>query len=99
MKELIKYTEDLLEYVEQGNKYSPFPQYDTEYVELIKSNLEKMYNKKYDEGPVSACKFCNELSIIDDDLDNGVCTKCGAVNDIIIYQDIFEFLETKHGDN
>lgn len=99
MKELIKYTKGLLEKLERANLYAPFPVYDTEYVSLTKNNLDKMYDKKYDEGAVTACKFCNELSTVVDELENTVCTRCGSVNDTITYTDIYEFLKTKNEDS
>ena len=96
MKELIKHTEDLLYFIKETNRFSPFPIYDTEYVALVEKELKgmKTHKNKYDEGAVTACKFCNNLFILVDDLENDVCTKCGAINETVTFKDIFEYLDT-----
>ena len=95
MKPLINYLEELLTYLEYTNSMSPFPQYDTEYVSLVKKQLEDMKQgiNKYDEVPVSACKYCHNLATVVDKLENDICPNCGSKNELAFYEDIFEFLK------
>lgn len=96
MINLIDYLTELLDYLEYANRMSPFPQYDTEYVKLVREGLNDMKKgkNKYDEAPVTACKYCNNLFIIVDELENDICTRCGSENELKIYKDIFEYLKT-----
>jgi hypothetical protein len=73
---------------------APFPVYDTEYVSNVKNHIKKMKEDdktNYDELPVAACEYCDSLRIKVDDLDNDYCMRCGSVNSIKIYKDIFEY--------
>ncbi len=89
-EKIIKHYEELLEYVEECNRFHVFNYYDSEYVETIKQKLKEMKAKEnYDEIPVAACKHCHSLHIIEDEDSNNVCMKCGSVNDIIIYETIY----------
>ena len=86
-----------LEHIEYYNKMSPFPLYDTEYVELVKKEIYKMEHskKEYDDLPVAACKYCKSLHIVADEIENEICMRCGSVNEIVVYKDIDEYLEKK----
>ena len=102
MNNILNYLEELLDYLEYSNNMSPFPVYDTEYVELVRKGLADLKQKhnKYDDAPVSACKYCNNLFIVVDDTENDICTRCGAVNELTIYKDIFEYLKiVEHCEN
>ena len=91
---ILQYFEQLLNHVEFYNKMSPFPVYDTEYVEEIRKSIIKMNNNEYNEIPVAACKHCNSLHIVNDDEQNDHCMRCGSINDIIIYNHIDEYTES-----
>lgn len=98
---LINYLEELLQFLEYYNKMAPFPVYDTEYVEAVRQGLKdmKQNTNKYDDAPVVACKHCNNLFIVVDEVENDVCVRCGSLNELKIYKDIFEYLEAVgHGE-
>lgn len=102
MKTLVSYLQETLEYLEYCNNMSPFPVYDTEYLEMIRKDLKRLKHKNniYDDAPVTACKYCNNLFIVVDEVENDVCMRCGALNELIIYQDIFEYLTAvEHAEN
>lgn len=75
------------------NNMAPFPPYDTEYVSEVKEVIENMEKSKinYDELPVAACKYCDELHILIDELENDICMRCGSINEITVYNNIHEF--------
>lgn len=89
----VTHLKNLLQYVEYYNEMAPFPVFDTEYVEEIKKSIKKMENNEYNGLPVAACKYCNSLHIINDDEENDVCMRCGAVNEIVIYDNIDTYFE------
>lgn len=91
MNKIIKKYEEKLKDAEYYNEMSPFPVYDTEYIQIMKKKLKQMKNDTdYDKLPVAACKYCNSLHVITDELGNDVCMKCGSINDIIMYDNIYE---------
>lgn len=80
--------------MEYYNLMAPFPVYDTEYVTLILKKIKIMENDKssdYDKEPVIACKHCKSLHILNDEINNDICMKCGSVNDTIEYTNIYEY--------
>lgn len=84
----------LLEHLEYYNRMAPFPVYDTEYVDNVRLKIKKMEeNNKtnYDDEPVVACKYCKSLHIETDELDNDVCMKCGSVNELQTFSNIYEY--------
>jgi hypothetical protein len=87
----IKYLTQVLQEMKYYNRLAPFTIYDTELVE----NLEKLImvnkpNNKYDEEPVYACMYCDELNIqIHDGVD--VCGRCGERDSAILYDTIFDY--------
>jgi hypothetical protein len=91
---MLKYLNDLLAYVEYYNNMSPFPMFDTEYVEEIKKSIIKMSNNEYNEIPVAACKHCNSLHIVNDDEQNDHCMRCGSINDIVMYNHIDDYVDS-----
>ena len=98
MNKIIKKYEKELKDAEYYNNMAPFPVYDTEYVKIMKKKLKQMKNDtEYDKLPVAACKYCKSLHIINDELSNDVCMKCGSINDIIMYDNIYE--HEKHKDS
>jgi len=82
-----------LEHMEYYNLMAPFPVYDTEHVSLIIKKIKIMENDKsnYDKEPVVACKHCKSLHILNDEIDNDICMKCGSVNDTIEYKNIYDY--------
>ena len=91
LKQLNKYLEHMLYY----NRMSPFPLFDTGDIIKLKFKIRniKMSKIDYDELPVAACKYCNNLHLMPDEVENDVCMRCGAVNDIVIYPNIHEYLK------
>lgn len=85
--------------MKSANKSSPFPIHDTEEIrglELMIEHMDKTLD--YDDIPVVACKYCKSLHIINDDLDNDICAKCGSFNEIDVYDTIINYLdETQQG--
>jgi hypothetical protein len=57
----------------------------------------------YNDIPVAACKYCDSLGLIQDDIENDICTRCGSINDINIFPNWYSYelyLENKkHDDN
>lgn len=97
---LLSYFEKRLQIMEHYNYYSPFPIFDTEYVQEVKDYIKEMneHTKEYDELPVIACKYCNSLYILNDALENDLCGRCGSVNDVKVYDNIDEYLIAKEED-
>tara|TARA_R110000772_G_scaffold54130_2_gene123598 strand:+ start:3521 stop:3835 length:315 start_codon:yes stop_codon:yes gene_type:complete len=93
----LDYLKQLLDVLEYYNRMAPFPVYDTEYVTQIKKKITLMEDKSYDydEQPVVACKHCRNLFIVVDEVENDVCMRCGAINELTVYADIVEYLNTK----
>ncbi len=93
--EKLKHLQGELKHIERVNMLAPFPLYDTEYVELVKQEISNMNddNKDYDAEPVVACKHCKELYIKVDDDSNDICMRCGSINEIVEYKDIYEYKE------
>lgn len=95
-KQKLKILKNELEHVNHSNKFTPFPVFDTEYVGLLKKEIEVVDNNKdvdYDELPVEACKHCKSLYITVDDEDNGICMRCGSVNEVVTYNNIDEYIK------
>lgn len=88
----------LHEHLSYYNEMAPFPIYDTEYVDAVKTLITKMEETKkdYEALPVAACKHCKSLHIVLDEVENDVCMRCGATNEIEIYPTIEEYLKGKH---
>jgi hypothetical protein len=97
-QKMLKQLRDLYEHLSFYNEMAPFPIYDTEYVDAVKQLIIKMEETKkdYESLPVAACKHCKSLHIVLDEVDNDVCMRCGAVNEIEIYKDIDEYLALKN---
>lgn len=80
------------------NDMAPFPVFDTEYVDVVENEINKMGDKNYDNEPVDACGTCGSLHIKSDEMGlKNVCMACGTVNDLVKYDNIFEYLETDKG--
>jgi len=96
--ERIQLLKETLKHMEYYNNLAPFPVYDTGDVLQLKEYIKIMERtpSEYDKIPVTACKHCLETFILVDELDNDICGRCGSVNEITIYKDIFEYLEMKN---
>lgn len=92
-KQILKHLRKLYKHVEYYNNMAPFPIYDTLWVMDIKTKIKEMKNTKkdYDNEPVVACRFCKSLHIESDEDDNAHCHKCGSINELIEYKNIFEY--------
>jgi hypothetical protein len=98
----LKYLKELLTKIEYCNRMVPFPIYDTEYVNEIKTmimKLEKDDDVNYDDDPVWACKYCDALVVPNcydiDDNNNERCLRCGSINETIEYKTIYEYKNRK----
>tara|TARA_R110000822_G_scaffold73853_3_gene177567 strand:- start:4609 stop:4863 length:255 start_codon:yes stop_codon:yes gene_type:complete len=80
---------------------SPFPVYDTEYVEAVKITIIHMGDNEtdYDSLPVAACKHCKSLHITIDEVQNNHCMRCGSTNDIEMFENIDAYLTAKQDNN
>ena len=78
---------------------APFPVYDTDYVKDVKKELDKMEDNiiDYDDLPVVACRYCDNLYIESDAIENDVCMRCGAINEITIFENIFKYKDHVNG--
>lgn len=87
-----------LEHVEYYNMMSPFPYYDTEYVQKLKEKMEEIERSKkdYDELPVVACGSCKSLHIVVDEVDNSICMKCNTMNELVEFKNIYEYKESNN---
>lgn len=104
-KETLKYLRELLAHTEYYNIMSPFPVFDTEYVEYIKKLIMDLENEKrsdYDLEPVWACKYCKTLVVPNcydiDEHDNEICLRCGSVNETQEFKTIHEYKKFKDGE-
>ena len=90
-----------LNHIERINENAPFPIFDTEHVEHVKGLVNEIKAEKidYDDIPVHACGECGNLAL--KELDEGgfttVCLRCGTVNNIIKYDTIKDWEDSKHG--
>jgi|TARA_R110000850_G_scaffold132024_1_gene253063 hypothetical protein len=98
--EKLKILQKELKHIEYVNRGAPFPIFDTEYVGMVKDEINKehvkintMTKEEYDELPVVACKGCKRLYIEVDDDDNDICMRCGSINEIKEYKNIHEYRE------
>lgn len=100
-QKILKFLRETLDHLEYYNRMAPFPVYDSEYVAGIKTKLDEMTNKEinYDEMPVVACKHCMSLHVVTDEVENDICMRCGATNEIVIYETIDDYLEAKEAIN
>lgn len=89
----LKHLKRLLGHVTHFNKLGPFPPYDSDWVEDIKNRIKFMKDSKedYDELPVVACKYCKSLHIISDEVDNDICFRCGSINELETFENIYEY--------
>jgi DNA-directed RNA polymerase subunit RPC12/RpoP len=76
---------------------APFPVYDTEYVAEVENKIKEMEakNNEYDELPVVACRHCKSLHVVSDELDNSICMRCGSVNELQEFENIYKYKEFK----
>jgi DNA-directed RNA polymerase subunit RPC12/RpoP len=78
------------------NSMAPFPVFDTSYVDEVELKLNKIMednNKNYDDDPVVACRHCKSLHIVSDEIENNVCMRCGAVNELKEFENIYKYKE------
>lgn len=82
--------------MEKYDSLAPFPVYGKDLKNDYKKEIHKMEkNKKidYDNFPVAACKYCNSLHIRNDEAENDICMSCGSINEITVYDNIYEYLK------
>lgn len=88
----------LVEHIEYYNKLSPFPLWDSYYVEELKKKLE-MNDIKKDTEPVVCCHYCKSLYIVEDEQGNDKCLKCKNIvtDDHELFASIHQYLR-KYGE-
>lgn len=97
MKNLkLDYLEKEYKHIKYYNSLAPFPIYDTDYVNSVKNELDKEVKRMneefdYDKLPVYACKHCKHLNIEIDDDYNEICMRCGSINEVDEYENIYEY--------
>lgn len=79
--------------MEEVNKYSPFPIFDTEDVENLRQQIKDM---NYDDEKVECCKECKWLHLTEDENNNYWCSKCNTPNSIEECENIFDYMD-KYG--
>lgn len=90
--ERLEYLKIEYKHITNVNRHSPFPLIDTEYVEMVKQEIINVMEKiDYDHEPIHACKHCKSLYIKVDDDNNDICHRCGSINEVVEYKDIFEY--------
>ena len=96
-EQIIKILHEIKKHLEYHNKMAPFPVYDTGYIKDVDNRIKNMEKSKidYDSLPVAACKHCNNLWIENDEVENDICMRCGAINELTHYTDINEYLKSK----
>lgn len=95
---LLKQYKQQLSSMKEANFYNVFPYYDTEDIKDLEKLISKMEKEDYNKEPVVACKHCKSLYIIQDELENNVCFKCGSVNDLIEFPNIDAYQESLNKD-
>lgn len=83
----------------QYNKMTPFPYYDTDYVKDVKRKIKEIQksNVDYDSEPVYACRHCKSLHITlevdqQDNTEYEVCNKCFTSDESLEFKNIEEYL-------
>lgn len=101
MKKYLKELKKVSNHLHYYNKMAPFNVFDSEYVENVDNHIKMVEDSKknYDDEPVVACKFCKNLHIVVDEDINNICMRCGSVNDIIHFENIYEYLKFKNAKN
>lgn len=93
-KLILKELKRLKSHLEHYNKMAPFNIYDSDYVKDVNDkimNVEKDKKTNYDEEPVVACKYCKSLHIVTDEVENNICMRCGSVNELQEFKNIYEY--------
>lgn len=86
---------ETLVHMEYYNNLAPFPVFDTGIVQDLKEFIKMTEEDKvdYDDLPVASCKHCLDLFLLEDEAGNDICGRCGSVNEIVIFDNIEEYLE------
>lgn len=90
----IRYLKKYLKHMKYYNSMAPFPPFCTDYVNDVENKLKEIMSdktKEYDEEPVVACKYCKSLHIKSDEIDNSICMRCGSVNELKDFKNIYEY--------
>ena len=91
-KEKISAIDSKLKDMEYVNSLSPFPAFDSEYIQMLKDEREKLATIE-DNTPVEACGTCKSLYLVNEDNKHVVCMRCGSVNHIEKYTNIEQYLK------
>lgn len=93
-KKVLKKYRELLKHIKYYNSLAPFPVYDTDYVNDLENKIKEIMNDKlkdYDDESVVACKHCKSLHVVSDEIDNTICMRCGAINELQEFENIYEY--------
>lgn len=84
----------------QYNKMTPFPYYDSDYVKDVEKKIKEITksNIDYDDEPVYACKHCKSLHItleVDEETgtEHDLCNNCFTSDEAIVFDNISRYLE------
>lgn len=91
--ELRQYLQEQIKHMEYYNYMAPFPVYDTEHIQDLKDAMNKLdtTDTNYDDLPVVACANCKSLHIVTDDDENDICMRCHSINEVITFENIYEY--------
>ena len=101
-KTTLRHLQALLDHIVYYNSITPFPVYDTDWVEDVKNKIKEMEENKdhnYDKDSVVACKYCKSLHIITDEYNNDHCGRCGSVNDLEEFENIYKYQKSINKEN
>jgi len=90
----LKHLRNLNEHMVHYNSMAPFPIYDTDYIKDVQIRIKEMEDNKeydYDQEPVVVCKYCKSLHIVNDEFDNSHCYRCQSINELITFDNIYEY--------
>jgi|SRR5699024_4835227 len=95
-KEIIKFLKERLDIMIKANNKAIFPPYDTGYVKYTENKINEIMaidKEEIEKIPVAACRYCNSLYILNDEIGNDHCVGCGSVNEVKIYKTMEEYLD------
>lgn len=95
-KSKLEHLTDIKNHMSYYNKMTPFPHYETEYIQDLEDEISKLKKEDvdYDNEPVVACKYCKSLHIITEETSTGevdICNRCFTVGETTEFKNINEY--------
>lgn len=97
-KKHLKNLKNLLKDSKYYNSMAPFPVFDTDWIKDIENKIKMIKEDEeinYDDLPVVACRYCKSLHIITDEDLNDICFRCGSKNELLEFENIYEYEKFK----